>query len=260
MRRLLALFPLVASILPGLLPGLLLVACTSTAPPPAAPPAAEVAADAVLPSLPDSTHWVRNSAEYRAAALQTFRLAAELLAAQTLGRDPGTWAVILDADETILDNSLYQKELAARGGTYDRESWHDWTMRREAMAVPGAAAFLAEVEALGGHIAIVTNRTVAQCPATEEVMRRHGLAYDVVLCRGESSDKAARWQSVTDGTASPELPALEVVMWLGDNIHDFPGLDQSNRLAGDAPFAAFGDRYILLPNPMYGSWLENPRR
>ncbi len=47
-------------------------------------------------------------------------------------------------------------------------------------------------------------------------------------------------------------------MWLGDNIHDFPGMTQAVRSAGAAAFDAFGDRYFILPNPLYGSWVENP--
>ena len=56
------------------------------------------------------------------------------------------------------------------------------------------------------------------------------------------------------GTASAELPPLEIVMWVGDNIRDFPDLDQDLRLAGRQAFVDFGRVYFLMPNPLYGSW------
>ena len=53
------------------------------------------------------------------------------------------------------------------------------------------------------------------------------------------------------------LPPLDVLMWVGDNIQDFPRLTQSIRTAADSAFADFGETYIALPNPMYGSWERN---
>ena len=63
---------------------------------------------------------------------------------------------------------------------------------------------------------------------------------------------------VETGTASIDLPPLEIVLWIGDNIEDFPGLDQDIRLRGAAAFGEFGSRFFVVPNPTYGSWLENP--
>ena len=84
------------------------------------------------------------------------------------------------------------------------------------------------------------------------------MPFDVILCRGETPDKHPRWESVANGTASPDLPPLEIVMWVGDNIHDFPGLDQELRFASSDEFSDFGDMFIVLPNPLYGSWEDNP--
>jgi 5'-nucleotidase (lipoprotein e(P4) family) len=217
-------------------------------------------APAEPPSLPDSTHWVRNSAEYAAAARQTYKLATERLEELAAGRQDGRWAVILDADETVLDNSQYQKELALAGASFSQQSWTAWCRRREAGSVPGSRAFLERVHALGGRIAIVTNRRQAVCADTEAVFRANELPFDVVLCRPDDGpgDKAPRWAMVTGGSAHPELPPLDVVMWLGDNIHDFPELSQELRNAGDDAFVLFGERYFVMPNPMYGSWSRNP--
>jgi 5'-nucleotidase (lipoprotein e(P4) family) len=168
----------------------------------------------------------------------------------------GAWGVVLDADETVIDNSLYQLERERAGLAFDAPSWQAWTKRREALPQPGARAFLARVRALGGRIAIVTNRTESECPDTEAVFRAHGLLYDVMLCRPDAGpgDKNPRFEAVARGTTAAGLPPLEVVAFVGDNILDFPGLSQALRNEGDSAFAAFGVRYFALPNPMYGSW------
>jgi predicted secreted acid phosphatase len=136
-------------------------------------------------------------------------------------------------------------------------SWTAWCARREAVPLPGASAFLSRVRALGGRIAIVTNRSAAECPDTEAVFQAQGLAYDAMLCRPEGgpSDKNPRFEAVARGTAG--LPPLEPVAFVGDNIQDFPGQSQAIRRQGDEAFQAFGGGYFVLPNPMYGSWEGN---
>jgi 5'-nucleotidase (lipoprotein e(P4) family) len=203
-----------------------------------------------------AVRWVRESAEHRAAFLQTYRAATAHVEREAASRASGTWAVVLDADETVIDNSLHELERVKKGIPFGSGSWREWTARREATPLPGAAAFLARVRGLGGRIAIVTNRSAAECPDTEAVFRAHDLAYDVMLCRPQAgpSDKNPRFEAVARGTTPAGLPPLEIVAFLGDNIRDFPGLDQSIREREDEAFAAFGARFFVLPNPMYGSW------
>ena len=67
------------------------------------------------------------------------------------------------------------------------------------------------------------------CEATRDVLRTAAIPFDVVLCRGEDREKEPRWEAVELGNASPGLPTVKIVMWLGDNIGDFPGLDQRAR-------------------------------
>ena len=233
---------------------LLLPACRATTPAPQTAPAA--VPSTATAALPGALHWFRSSAEYRAATRQTYFLAAERLEEIAGDLEPGTWAVSLDADETILDNSQYQKELAETGARFEGATWNAWVRREAAPAIPGAAGFLATVRKLGGRIAIVTNRGEEVCDATRSNLRKVGLVYDVVLCG--SGEKEPRWEMVTQGSASPDLPPLQLVLWLGDNIQDFPGLDQTLRTRPDDAFADFGVRYFVIPNPVYGSWERNP--
>jgi 5'-nucleotidase (lipoprotein e(P4) family) len=236
---------------------LLLTACATsqTAPAPAVPP---VVAEDAAPALPKEIRWVRNSAEYRVVLEQTYRLAAVALRHRTADLQAGTWAVAIDADETLIGNSQQSKEAALGAPGAFEEQWDAWVERRAAPALPGARPFLELVHELGGRIAVVTNRRERHCPQTADNLRAQELPFDVVLCRGEDRDKAPRWRSVEDGTASPDLPPLEIIMWLGDNIHDFPGLDQELRFAESETVLDFGERFFVLPNPLYGSWEHNP--
>jgi 5'-nucleotidase (lipoprotein e(P4) family) len=244
----------------------LLAACASTAPP-ASPPATTnippaaaatpaTTAGAAADQLADDVRWVRDAAEYRALAAQAFALAGRRVDELAAGRQPGTWAVALDVDETVLSNVEHEVELEHLGSEFDEGLWQEWVRRRSATALPGAVAFLERVRRLGGRIALVTNRDEFMRADTEANLRQQGVPFDVVLLR-PSPDKGAkgpRFEAVERGTAAPGLPPLTVVLWVGDNIRDFPGLDQSLRQGPPDALAAFGDRFVILPNPMYGSW------
>ena len=195
---------------------------------------------------------MRESAEYEAAVRQTYRMAEDHVERAAVGRAAGTWGVVLDADETVISNVGYQIERAGR--PHDEDAWTAWVKRREATALPGAAAFLARVRALGGKIAIVTNRRDPVCDDTKAVFAARGLVYDMMLCRTGPSDKNPRFDAVESGLLPSTLPPFAVVAFVGDNITDFPKLSQAIRGTGDDAFNGFGSRFFVLPNPMYGSW------
>ncbi len=226
------------------------------APAPKAPVAPAPSAPARETPAPESIRWVQNSAEYQAAFIQTYRLATARVEQVAPSRKPGTWAVVLDADETILNNSTYQLERARLGLAFEQVSWTAWVRRREATPLPGAAAFLSRVHDLGGKIAVVTNRLDTECDDTKAVFATYQLAYDAMLCRvtGTPSDKNPRFDAVASGTALGSRTPVDVVMFIGDNIQDFPKLGQSVKTQGPSGFWEFGIRFFLLPNPMYGSW------
>lgn len=211
--------------------------------------------------LPNEIQWFRNSAEYQVLARMTYRDAAravdEKLATR---RDRKAWGVVLDIDETVLDNSTYQKERSAQGLGYSPDSWNEWVQRKAAPAIPGALAFTSHVRAAGGKVVFITNRDAAGCPATEENLRALGAAYDAILCTPDASktDKNPRFKAVADGTAIAGLAPIDVLAFVGDNIQDFPDTDQSIRLGPEEKLADFGARFFVLPNPMYGSWAKNP--
>jgi 5'-nucleotidase (lipoprotein e(P4) family) len=214
-----------------------------------------------MESAPPSIRWYRTSAEMRALYLQTYRAATATIERRAAGLPAGSWAVILDADETLIDNSPYELQQARLGVPYDSVTWDAWVKRGAAAALPGGVEFTSKVHALGGRVVVVTNRDAGYCDATRANILRVGIPADEVLCRTDraSGSKDPRFIAVQNGTAPSTLPPLRVLMWVGDNIQDFPALTQSAmRSAPASAFDEFGERFVVLPNPMYGSWEGNP--
>ena len=221
-------------------------------------PVPAVTATATTPAAvpPKEIHWFRNAAEMRGIYLEVYHLAAEKLDALATGAAPGTWAVILDADETMIDNSTFQKETA--GIPYSDSAWAVFVNRKASPALPGVVEFTRLVHRLGGKVVSVTNRINALCDATRATLKQDSIDVDLVICRTTTSDKNPRFESVAAGTASPSLPPLKILMWFGDNIQDFPKSTQALRDGADSGYDNFGKTWFLLPNPMYGSWERVP--
>ena len=240
-------------------------AATAKAAPPAGGviPAAPLAARAATPAGPllgDGVHWFRSAAEYRAIAMSTYLAATSAVTAAAQGKPRDSWTVVLDADETVLDNSVFQRDLTRGGGPFSEEIWAAFVRLHSAVPVPGAKGFLDQVKELGGRIAIVTNRLSNLCEDTRENFRLQSLPFDVILCRETTGDKNPRYDSVASGAAFGDGKPRLVVAFVGDNIQDFPKLKQSLRDEPDSAFVEFGRRFFVLPNPMYGSWQQVPAR
>lgn len=217
-----------------------------------------------------SVAWTRTSVEYAALAQQTYRNAAQALEAAlaeprwsaALEQQPGFEelppAVILDLDETVLDNSEHQAALAAQRIAFDNDKWQAWVNQAKAGAVPGAIEFLKLAQMRGVALVYVTNRI---CKATDENdptvrnLRRLGAPWAPgrLLCReGSSSDKSARRAAVA--------ATHRVLLLIGDDFQDFVSVPAAqNSIEGRREMLRpnqqfFGDRWFILPNPMYGSW------
>ncbi len=250
--------------------------------PPAVPVPAHTAGGAAAPA--DTTPaddnlnavaWVQTSVEYKALAEQTYRAAADRLHAAlkethwdalvpeergnpAAGLKP---AVVLDVDETVLDNSPYQARLIRDGEEYDEVSWDRWVAEKKAQPVPGVLDFARAAAAQGVTLLYISNRAVHLKEATLANLRAVGLpvADDSVFlglgtvvegCEQQGSEKNCRRQ-----LAGREY---RVLMQFGDQIGDFVQVS-ANTLAGrDALFNEyadwFGERWFMLPNPTYGSW------
>jgi 5'-nucleotidase (lipoprotein e(P4) family) len=207
--------------------------------------------------------FVRDSAEYATLARQTYRLAGDAVrrAAQAAGRSP--WAVVLDLDETVLDNSTYQLERAAYGLPFESASWAAWTERREAAAVPGVTEFIGMVRQAGGHVAWISNRNLTVENPTRANLQALGLwSTDDRLCLQLDSKhtKGMRRAEVVTGSGNCAWAgtAMKVAAFVGDQMGDFPSADENIPETGTD--TAFGLTCFLLPNPMYGDWTSRITR
>ena len=243
---------------------------------PAASPAAPVTAREQL----NATLWLQRATEYELSTLQVYRLATERL--PTVMAAPGTaaaeqWntaaatlatlptAIVVDLDETVLDNTYYQARQLLQGRDYDESSWQAWMQEAAATAIPGAVDFLRAAAAAGHRIFYVTNRLCQRleslaedpCPArtaTLRNLRALGLPNvddgESLMLRGErpewsSSDKSVRRAAIAE--------RYRIVALVGDDLRDFvdrPVFEaRRSELSG-----LLGTRWFLLPNPIYGSW------
>ena len=217
----------------------------------------------------NATLWTQQSAEYRASAAQAYRTASRMLdqgladpawtAVPEQEGDPGDLrpAVILDVDETVLDNSAYQARLIVEGREYP-DGWDAWVREATALPVPGALGFARHAAERGVTVFYVTNRDATLEEATERNLERAGFPLaedlDVLLMRGEreswGSDKSSR-RAYVAGTH-------RILILVGDDLNDFipvsrASIEERDRL--EAEYAShWGVRWIMLPNPAYGSW------
>ena len=233
-----------------------------------------LAAFVLSPSLPlaaqlpeqKQVKYVRDAEEYAVLSRMVYRQALAAVTAAVRERSTrvsGPWAVVLDVDETVLDNSTYELERASYGLAFENGSWNAWVQRGEAGLVPGALEFIAGVRRLGGHVAFVTNRDEAVRAATQANLQRYNLWNDLDrLCLATDSTypKRIRRQEVTTGTGrcSWSGTPTPILAFVGDQMGDFPAAGESDPDAGND--TAFGRRYFILPNPLYGQWTTRVTR
>ena len=205
--------------------------------------------------------YVRDSEEYAVLTRQVYRLAAEAVD-RARASVSGAWAVVLDIDETTLDNSTYQVERAVYGLPYDDASWNAWVLRREAAAVPGVKTFVDRVRAAGGHVAWITNREAALSDAVRANLVSVGVwSNDDRLCGLKPQyPKSQRRHEVVSGTGECAWPSgpMRFLAFVGDQLGDFPST--AEMIPGTGTDDAFGTTCFLLPNPMYGDWTSRVTR
>lgn len=204
--------------------------------------------------------WMRTAAEYRALCYQGYNAAmAEINRALTDSRrGEKPLAIILDCDETVVDNTPALGGAAAAGnGRYTSPWWNEWVAQGNSAAMPGAADFLNEVHKKGVAIFYVTNRLESTgYEATERNLRALGFPSvdrEHLLLAVDKGNKQERFDKVA--------AKYDVILYMGDNAGDLPldtyGKDRAGRNAViDAHRKDFGTKYIVFPNPVYGAWVS----
>ena len=199
--------------------------------------------------------WIQRSAEYKALCHQAYNIATERLLAAT-ARGGHRWAIVTDIDETIVDNSANSVHQALKGEDFTQASWDKWCDQASAIALAGAVDFFRKADSLGVQIFYISNRDEVNRAGTLRNLRSLGLpqADDQHLMlrdASRNSDKTARRSAV--------LQQYEILMLLGDNLGDFDHVfDSKQEQTREAAVAKlsreFGRRFIVLPNPNYGTW------
>lgn len=207
--------------------------------------------------------YQQRSAEYRALAYQAYNIARLRLDADLEKRNVKKLpkaerkrprAIIVDIDETVLDNSPANAAGVKNNIPFNTKDWYAWGEMRKAKPVPGAVDFLNFAVSKGVKIFYISNRDEVQKQATIDNLKNAGFV-DV------SSDNVVLRQ--TESTKEPRRLAVaakyRVVMLIGDNLDDFS--DAFERKSMDDRYAAtekdrqlWGSRFIALPNAMYGTW------
>ena len=198
--------------------------------------------------LPNDIRWITNSSEYKILCEQTYKNAWDNLSS-TLKNANINSAIIMDLDETVLDNSKYQIGLVEKNESYNPESWSLWVNKKEAYLVPGAKEFIDSVRTTDVRIIFLSNRMAKNETPTIENMKSLNIYQDddIFMLRIDKPDKKhIRRAEVFNGTGRMKnIGPMKVLAYFGDAKHDFP--DSNNEYI-------FGKNMFMFPNPMYGKW------
>ncbi len=217
--------------------------------------------------LLNGVNWVQTSAEYRFACHQAFSNALACVEQglkdpnwtaaieQTAGYENLPTAIIVDVDETILDNSPFQAGLVKKNIEFKPEEWKVWVNKKKAMPVPGAKEFITKIRDLGVRVFYVTNREL-EAPTVKNlqmVIDRKITAGDV-LCKNEQDD----WGSDKTSRRMEIAKTHRILLLVGDDYNDFAYLGKvspAERIKKTlAHQSRWGSKWILIPNPLYGNF------
>ncbi len=222
--------------------------------------------------------YMQNSAEYRAVCLQTYSWAEAILrlklhaAKAAMERDHSNkpLAIVMDLDETVVDNSSFESYLDRESKPYVEADWQRHEQNpSDLKLVPGAKAFIDAANALGVKAVYISNRWAKNQAFTVEGLKLNGINVDGIEHRmllredGQSSDKTERRQLAEK--------LYNVLMYFGDNLRDFseefaaptvapndyPALQkavEARKAQVDKRADKWGGDWIVLPNPVYGEF------
>jgi 5'-nucleotidase (lipoprotein e(P4) family) len=198
--------------------------------------------------------YQQRAAEYKALAFQAYNIAQLRLDQQLKLKPNKPLAIITDIDETVLDNSPYFVALAKRGEVYSDSSWVKWTALVQCDTVPGASRFLKYAAGKGVTIFYITNRFEQERSPTLKNLNKWGLpqaeSTHLFLMNSDDSKESRRLLI---------QQKYNIILLLGDSLGDFDKFfdhlsDNERTIHTEHMATLFGDKFIVLPNAMYGSW------
>jgi 5'-nucleotidase (lipoprotein e(P4) family) len=201
-----------------------------------------------------ATLFHQKSGEYKALCYQAFNLGKLMLDVDLKDQSVDKHRiVVLDIDETVLDNSPFQAECIANGTSYP-VSWDEWCMKASAKPLPGVLSFLNYARSNGVSVFYITNRKSHLKDVTIQNLVKMGLPQadaEHVITRSAEDSKEGRRQEL--------LKNYHISLLFGDNLNDFTDIFEKQdpvkrNAAVDQNREEFGRRFIVLPNAMYGDW------
>ncbi len=206
-----------------------------------------------------ATLWFNESAEMQTSFIQNYHLAKLMIDKQLLARKEFTKkpAVILDLDETVLNNGAYQYKLIVTQKAYTFETWTEWVNLARARALPGALDFTNYAKNKGVEVFYISNRQAPDhLDATIknlQILNFPNANKEHIFLRTTTSNKTERRNKVSE--------KHEIILLIGDNLTDFSEIfanrrDDMGKTIVEKNKALFGTKYIVMPNPMYGEWTK----
>lgn len=202
-----------------------------------------------------STNWFQTSGEAKALFLQGYNLATRNLKEELKKPSSKPYSIVLDLDETVLDNSPYSAENLKNGKNWSKESWKEWVEKAEAEVLPGAKEFLDFADKNKVKIFYISDRYEDDLEATIRNLKKLNLPIQdeksiLLKSKNDKSGKTSRREYVKNHT--------NLVLLLGDNLSDFEdfstkSIDERNKKVEDLALE-FGNKFIIFPNPMYGAF------
>jgi 5'-nucleotidase (lipoprotein e(P4) family) len=233
--------------------------------------------------------WVQTAAEYQAICYQAYNSAFLNLekaiadtrwtgaVEQTNNYNELPPAIIFDIDETVLDNSPFQAQLALTNSEYQLSTWDQWIQMQSAKGIAGAVNFINYAQNRGIEIIFISNRECLQrndvlltCPQESDTMENlksvgiSGIDEKNILLKNEYLD----WGSEKKSRREYIAEKYRIIMIFGDDLGDFiPNVKKNvtpekRKEMADNYKANWGNKWFIIPNPMYGSWqriLESPQ-
>ena len=223
----------------------------------------------------NATLWTQHSIEFKASAQTAYALAT-LRLDQALADKNWTAideqgdnyqdkppAVILDVDETVLDNSMYQAWMVQNGKSFSSKTWGPFVNAVISRPIPGSLEFIKYAESRGVTTFYVSNRTGDLEDATRRNLEKFGYpidtSQDTVILRKEKPE----WNSSKKGVRRAHVARTHrVLLLMGDNFGDFvdtyKGTQAERRAIWEQNADRWGKQWIVVANPTYGSWESSP--
>ncbi len=203
-----------------------------------------------------ATLFQQHASENRALAYQAYNT-AKLMLDNSLKRSNLTkkLAVVVDIDETVLDNSPFEAKSIIENTDYPKY-WNEWCELAIAQPIAGSVEFLNYAKSKDVEVFYITNRKIILKDVTLKNLQEKGFPYadeKHILMRTDKSNKEPRRKIVEKD--------YHIVLFVGDNLgdfmHEFDGVSNKERTAiTDSLKYDFGTRFIVIPNTMYGGWVN----